>query len=230
MKSVKTFFFGPDLAEQNARIQREIRKNEREITKAQNETKRSEIKAKNLIIAADKRAQRSPALARQANEEARMFASELARKRKQQNRLAEQMANIKSVKQQVDLAFGMQKIQGTLGLSVKVMQDVNQIIRIPELHNNAQALAKELMTAGIIDEMTDEMLPAADELEVLDDETEGVLNEVLKSRMEKAGTLPVEPIPVVPVTQEPAPVEEEDVADDELRMDFMRDRLEALKS
>ncbi|KAI4593237.1 Vacuolar protein-sorting-associated protein 24 [Pestalotiopsis sp. 9143b] len=214
----------------NARISREIRKNEREITKAQNETKRAEIKTKNLIIAADKRAQRNPALARQANEEARMFASELARKRKQQDRLAEQMANVKSVKQQVDLAFRMHKIQGALGLSVQVMQDVNKIIRIPELHSVAQGLGRELMTAGIIDEMTDEMLPTAEELEVLDDETEGVLNEVLKSRMEKAGTLPVEPIPVVPVTQEPAPVEEEDVADDDLRMDFMRDRLEALKS
>lgn len=159
-----------------------------------------------------------------------MFASELARTRKQANRLADQKANIKSVDSQVELAFDMQKIQGTLGLSVKVMQDVNEIIRIPELRVNAQALAKELMTAGIIDEMTDEILPSGDDLEVLDDETEGVLNEVLKSRMEKAGTLPVEPIPVVPVTQEPAPVEEEDVADDELRMDFMRDRLEALKS
>lgn len=159
-----------------------------------------------------------------------MFASELARKRKQQDRLAEQMANVKSVKRQVELAFDMHKIQGTLGLSVQVMQDVNKIIRIPELRESAQALAKELMTAGIIDEMTDEILPTADELEVLDDETEGVLNEVLKSRMEKAGTLPVEPIPVVPVTQEPAPVEEEDVVADDLRMDFMRDRLEALKS
>lgn len=191
--------------------------------------KRAEIKTKNLIIAADKRAQRNPALARQANDEARMFASELARTRKQVNRLAEQKANIESVKQQVKLTFDMQKISGTLGLSVKIMQDVNTLIRIPELHSVAQGLAKELMTAGIIDEMTDEILPS-DDLEVLDDETEGVLNEVLKSRMEKAGTLPVEPIPVVPVTQEPAPVEEDDVADDELRMDFMRDRLEALKS
>lgn len=189
--------------------------------------KAAEIKTKNLIIAADKRAQRNPSMAESASREARMFAGELARVRKQEKRLALTRAQLNSVRDQVELAYDMRKVQGTLSTSVGIMQDVNTLIRIPELHAVAQALGKELMTAGLIEEMTDEILPE-DDIEVMDDEADTVLSEVLKGRTEKTGTLPVDSIPAVPVAQEP--VEEFDDSAFEREDAMYRERLEALRS
>jgi charged multivesicular body protein 3 len=186
--------------------------------------KATEIKTKNLIIAADKRAQRNPSMAASASREARMFAGELARVRKQTQRLAATKAQLESVGMQVELAFNMQKVQGTLNSSVGIMQDVNTLIKIPQLHAVAQALGKELMTAGLIEEMTDEILPD-DDIEIFDEEADTVLNEVLKGRTEKTG---VDSIPSVPVAQEP--VEEFDESAFEREDAMYRERLEALRS
>ncbi|KAF7523120.1 hypothetical protein G7054_g11896 [Neopestalotiopsis clavispora] len=216
-KAFSNLIWGPDPAEQN----------DRALKRAINDTKRSELKTKNLIIEADKRAQRNPSMAQQASRDARMFAGELARLRKHNQRLAETEAQIKSVGMQVDIAFEMRKVQGTLNSSVGIMQDVNKLIRLPELHNVAQALGKELMTAGLIEEMTDELLPEND-IEVYDEETDGVLNEILKGRTEKAGALPVDSIPSVPIAQEP--VEEFDDSAFEREDAMYRERLEALRS
>ncbi|ETS79092.1 hypothetical protein PFICI_08945 [Pestalotiopsis fici W106-1] len=227
-KAISNMIWGPDPAEQRKKIKANLRRNETQLSIETRKLKAAEIKAKNLIIAADKRAQRNPSQAESASREARMFAGELARVRKQSQRLAATKAQLDSVGMQVELAFNMQKVQGTLNSSVGIMQDVNTLIRLPELHAVAQALGKELMTAGLIEEMTDEVLPH-DDIEIFDEEADGVLNEILKSRTEKTGTLPNESIPSVPVGQEPVEVELDDSAS-ERENAMYRERLEALRS
>lgn len=195
-------------------------------------TKQVEVKTKNLILAADRRSQRDPTRAKQAQKEARDFARELIRTRKASNRLVTAKAQLNSVQMQVNEAFAVRKIEGSIKASVGIMKDVNTLIRLPELAHTMSELSMELMKAGVIEEMTQDMLPEDDVLLEEDEEAEGevdkVLGEILKGKMEKTGQLPSAPPQKV---EEPQPLaEEEDEEDMEATMDQMRNRLEALRS
>jgi charged multivesicular body protein 3 len=218
-----------------------MRKLDRDITTI----KQAETKTKNLIIAANKRAQRGdPSRQKQAQREVREFARELIRTRKAGDRLVTGRAQLASVQMQVSEAFALRRIEGSIKASVGIMKDVNSLIRLPQFAQTMQELSMELMKAGIIEEMVGEVLPVGDE-ELLgeeEEEAEGevdkVLGEILKDRMETAGPLPSVPLPQqqqqVPAQkhqQQPAQVEEEDEEEDtEAMMDQMRNRLEALRS
>lgn len=195
-------------------------------------TKQVEVKTKNLILAADRRSQRDPSRAKQAQKEARDFARELIRTRKASNRLVTAKAQLNSVQMQVNEAFAVRKIEGSIKASVGIMKDVNTLIRLPELAHTMGELSMELMKAGVIEEMTQDMLPEDDALLEEDEEAEGevdkVLGEILKGKMDKTGQLPSAPPQKVEESQPVA--EEEDEEDMEATMDQMRNRLEALRS
>ncbi|KAI0385638.1 hypothetical protein F5Y04DRAFT_189306 [Hypomontagnella monticulosa] len=231
MEGLKSLFVKPDPNAQmrkcNALIRSNIRKLDRDITQVKN----VELKTKNLIIAADRRAQRNPAQARQAQREVRDFARELLRARRTSARLVTSKAQLNSVQMQVNEAFAVRKIEGSIRASVGVMKDVNALVRLPQLAGTMRELSMELMKAGVIEEMVGESLPVDDMLEDEEEEAEGevdkVLGEILKGRMEKAGTMPSAPLPEQNVPEQQVEEEEED---QEAMMDQMRNRLEALRS
>jgi len=186
----------------------------------------AENKAKTLIIQANRRAQRNPSQVKQAEKDIRIFARELIRTRKQSNRLVTSKAQLNSVAMQVQEAFAVRKIEGSIRSSVGIMKDVNTLVRLPELMGTMRELSQELVKAGIIEEMVGDSLP--DELEEEDEEAESevdkVLGEILQEKM-KVGATPTMPTPV----QEPV-AEDEDEEDAEAMLSQMRGRLEALKS
>lgn len=126
---------------------------------------------------------------------------------------------------QVNEAFAVRKIEGSIRSSVGIMKDLNRLIRLPEMAQTMQQLSTELMKAGIIEEMVEDILPEDGEMLMEDEgEVDKVLGEILKDRKEPS--LPVAPVPE-PQTQE---VEEEEEEDAEAMMDQMRNRLDALRS
>jgi len=138
---------------------------------------------------------------------------------------------------QVNEAFALRKIEGSIKASVGIMKDVNTLIRLPELAGTMQELSVELMKAGIIEEMVGEALPVdpegmfEDEEEEAEGEVDKVLGEILKGKMEKTGELPSVPLQQTPVAAgKQAAEEEEDEEATEAMMDQMRNRLEALRS
>ncbi len=214
-----------------------MRKLDRDIA----QLKMTETKTKNLIIAANKRAQRGGASEasrqKQAQREVRDFARELIRTRKAGQRLVTGRAQLASVQMQVSEAFALRRIEGSIRASVGVMRDVNALVRLPQFAQSMQELSVELMKAGIIEEMVGEVLPVdgdalGEEEEEAESEVDKVLGEILKDRMETAGTLPSVPLPQekVPAQQQPVAEEEDEEEDTEAMMDQMRDRLEALRS
>lgn len=202
-------------------IQSNTRKLERDIQNL----KATEAKTKTLILNASKRAQRNPSQAKQAAQETRIFARELIRVRKQNGRLATSKAQLQSVKMQVNEAFSVRKIEGSLKASTGIMRDVNSLVRLPELTGTMRELSQELVKAGIIEEMVSDSLPDSELMEGEDDEAEEevdkVLGEILKDRLpaEKPADLPAVRIE-----------EDQDEEDQEELLDQMRGRLEALKS
>merc|ERR1711900_81260 len=203
MESIKAVFFKPD-------PQAQVRK------------------CNQLIIQANRRAQRNPSQAKQAEKDIRIFARELIRTRKQHNRLVTSKAQLNSVSMQVTEAFAVRKIEGSIRSSVGIMKDVNSLVKLPELMGTMRELSQELVKAGIIEEMVGDSLP--DELEEADEEAETevdkVLGEILTDKMSKVGATPNLP---TPVKDQPV-AEDEDEEDAEAMLDQMRGRLEALKS
>lgn len=164
----------------------------------------------------------------QANQDVRIFARELLRIRKQAGRLHTSKAQLQSVQMQVNEAFSVRKIEGSIKASTGIMKDVNSLVRLPELTGTMRELSAELTKAGIIEEMVGDMIPEGEGLmegedEEAEEEVDKVLSEVLKDRM-PAGKQKEEELPSAPTGME----EEEE--DQEEMLAQMRGRLEALKS
>ena len=188
-----------------------------------------ESKSKQYILQASKRGQRNPSQAKQAASETRTFAREMIRIRKQNSRLATSKAQLQSVQMQVNEAFSMRKIEGSLKASTGIMKDVNSLVRLPELTGTMRELSQELVKAGIIEEMVGDSLPDDQLLEGEDDEAEAevdkVLGEILEGRLGKSD---ISHMVTGPIEEEQAP--EEDLEEQEAALAQMRGRLEALKS
>lgn len=205
-----------------------MRSNTRKLDRDLANLKALESKTRNYILQASKRAQRNPAQSKQAAQETRIFARELIRVRKQEQRVATSKATLASVGMQVNEAFAMRKIEGSIKNSTGIMKDVNTLVKLPEISGTMRELSQELVKAGIIEEMVSDSLPDQELLEGEDEEAESevdkVLSEVLKDKVQ-APSLPAEP--ATPV--EAQPVEEDEVGSEEM-LAQMRGRLEALKS
>ena len=208
-----------------------IRSNTRKLDRDILQLKTLDQKTRSLILQASKRGQRNPPQAKQAAQETRTFAKELIRIRKQSARLATSKAQLQSVQMQVNEAFSVRKIEGSIRASTGIMKDVNSLVRLPELTGTMRELSQELMRAGIIEEMVGDSLPDEEVGEVEDEEAETevdrVLGEVLQGRMGKAK---VDERPVGEEARLEQQEEEESLEDQEASLEQMRGRLEALKS
>lgn len=208
-----------------------IRQNTRQLDRDLNQLKTLEGKTRQYIVNASRRAQRNPSQAKQAMSETKTFARELLRIRKQTTRLSTSRAQLQSVGMQVNEAFQVRKIQGSLQKSTAIMKDVNTLVRMPELTSTMHQLSMELVKAGIIEEYVDEALPddslLEDELDEAEEEVDKILQEILQGKLSQAPANPVaQPVDETPVAIEP----EEEFEDQEATLSQMRDRLEALKS
>lgn len=129
---------------------------------------------------------------------------------------------------QVNEAFSVRKIEGSIRASTGIMKDVNTLVKMPELTGTMRELSQELVKAGIIEEMIDDSITASEPLEDEEEaetEVDKILGEVLKTK------LPQDQVPSE--VNQPTSVEQNADAEDEDQeqlLDQMRGRLEALKS
>ncbi|KAI0875738.1 Snf7-domain-containing protein [Hypoxylon argillaceum] len=233
MDSLKSVFVKPDPQAQHRRCNAIVRSNARKLDREITNMRQLEIKTKNLILQADKRAVRDPQRQTQAHREMRDFAHILIQHRRTSALLVTSKAQLSSVQMKINEAFAMRQLEGTIRASVGVMQDVNSLIRLPELAGTMQELSVELIKAGIIEEMVGENLPqdgsAEFEEEVAEGEVDKVLGEILKERTATTGKLSAAPTAQEPITATPQR-EEEGEEDNKAMMDQMRYRLEALRN
>ncbi|OAA63180.1 charged multivesicular body protein 3 [Cordyceps fumosorosea ARSEF 2679] len=230
METLRAVFTKPDPQAQARKCNALLRTNIRKLDRDINNIKQAEAKARQLIIQADRRGQRDPSRAAQARKEVRLYAGELIRARRQTARLHTAKAQLGSVQMQVSEAFAVRKIEGSIRSSVGIMKDVNTLISLPALAVTMRELGTELVKAGIIEEMVEDVLPEdADPLLEDDAEVDRVLSQILKDKKET--TAVAAPLPAAPLPDPEVPVAAEEVEEDpEEMMDQMRDRLNALRS
>jgi len=212
-------FWKPDPAVQLRKCNQLIRKNTRELERHIQQLKNLEVKTKNLIVQTSKgKNGNTPA-------QVRLLARELVRIRQQSARLATSKAQLQSVGMQVNEAFSMRKIEGSIKASTSVMKDVNSLVRLPELTGTMRELSQELVKAGIIEEMVSDSLPETEieEDEEAESEVDKVVAEVVGGRLEKTIPVPKEQGPPVGEEEPGPPIEDPE-------MEVMRQRLEILKS
>ncbi|KAF9283376.1 Charged multivesicular body protein 3 [Linnemannia elongata] len=112
-------------------------------------------------------------------------------------------------------------IAGTLQKSSEVMGMVNNLVKLPEISAQMQEMSKEMMKAGIIDEMLQDTMESMDDDEI-EEEAEEEVNKVLFQITD--GLLGEAPLAAGSLPTEAEEEEEEPALDD------MQRRLEALKS
>jgi len=227
METIRGLLWKPTPEEQKRKCNALVRQNVRKLDRDIMQLKATEAKTKSLILQSSKRAQRNPSMAKQANQDVRIFARELIRVRKQNGRLQTSKAQLQSVQMQVNEAFSVRKIEGSIKASTGIMKDVNSLVRLPELTGTMRELSSELMKAGIIEEMLDDTLMDNEMLEgeadEADEEVDKVLSDILKDRLPRSQAKEDE-LPTL------TPAEEEEEEDQAEMLAQMRGRLEALKS
>ena len=119
-----------------------MRSNGRKLDRDLANLKALESKTRNFILQANKRGQRNPSQAKAAAQEMRVFARELLRVRKHEQRVATSKATLESVGMQVNDAFMMRKIEGSIKNSVGIMKDVNTLVKLPEISGTMRELSQ----------------------------------------------------------------------------------------
>ncbi len=229
MDTFKAVFFKPDPKEQKRKCDTLIRQNKREIDRSVMQMRNSSNKTKADIRSMAKRMQHSPAQAKDIQRSIRMLGKEIANLNKHEMRLNTNKAQLDSIQMQVNEAFAVRKIEGSLKASTKIMRDVNTLTKLPELTSTMQLLSQELMKAGIIEEMVGDMLPD-DDLLGEEEETEAEVNKAIREALGDSESARVLGQTEEAFPEAPVQIEEPDTQISENDLAQMRMKLEALKS
>ncbi|XP_063922575.1 charged multivesicular body protein 3 [Zophobas morio] len=156
-----------------------------------------------------------------------ILAKEILHARRAITKIYTSKAHINSVMLQMKNQLATLRVAGSLAKSTEVMQAMQRLIRVPEVAQTMQNMSKEMMKAGIIEEMLDETMDTfEDNTEEMEEAAQNEIDKVLWEITEgKLGEAPAPPVGERPV-EKPVEVEEED----EEEIEEMQSRLAALKS
>ncbi|CAI6369252.1 unnamed protein product [Macrosiphum euphorbiae] len=157
-----------------------------------------------------------------------ILAKEILRSRKTINKLITSKTHMSSIQMQMKNQLSVLRMAGSLQKSTEVMQTMHNLIKVPEVAATMRDLSKEMMKAGIIEEMLDDTMEnVMDDPEDMEEEAQSEIDKVLWEIT--AGALGQAPMAVTEtpggsVLQETEAVEEDD------DLEEMKNRLQALKS
>lgn len=111
----------------------------------------------------------------------KILAKEIIRARKACNKLCTSKAHLNSVALQMKNQLATIRVAGSVSKSTEVMQAMQSLVRVPEVAATMRELSKEMMKAGIIEEMLDETMDSIEESEDMEDEADEEVDKVIKS-------------------------------------------------
>ncbi|KAJ1797572.1 Vacuolar protein-sorting-associated protein 24 [Coemansia sp. RSA 2399] len=163
------------------------------------------------------------------------LARELVRSRRQKDRIATSNAQLNSISMELRRQLSTLKVAGTLQKSTHVMKSVNQLISVPQLQRSLMEMSKEMMKAGIIDEMTEDMLESIDDADVEEEaeaEVDRVLAEVTEGMLGAINPVSVakNPAAAAAAAERDHAAKASENAESDIDLDEMNMRLSALRS
>ncbi|KAK9804420.1 hypothetical protein WJX72_011763 [[Myrmecia] bisecta] len=165
----------PDPKELVRKWQADLRTEQRKIERQIREIQRDEKVAQKQVKECAKR---------NDMQSAKVIARELVHTRRVVGRLYTNKAHIISMSTQLTEQLAMAKVAGSLKQSGEVMKLVNDLMKVPELMGTMQQMSKEMMKAGVIDEMMEDAMDSALDSEEVEEDAEAEVDKVL---MEIAG-------------------------------------------
>ncbi|XP_077283928.1 vacuolar protein sorting 24 [Arctopsyche grandis] len=158
-----------------------------------------------------------------------ILAKEIIRSRKAITKIHVSKAHLNSVQLQMKNQLATLRIAGALQKSTEVMQAMQSLVRLPEVANTMRDMSKEMMKAGIIEEMLDETMDSLEDTEEMEEEAQSEVDKILWELTQgKLGEAPAPPVASentpIPTTSHVHDKEEEE------DLDEMQSRLEALRS
>ncbi|KAL6506428.1 hypothetical protein OROGR_024609 [Orobanche gracilis] len=161
---------------------------------------------------------------------AKALAKEVVRSRKTVNRLSENKAQLNSVSMHLGESVAIARTVGHLSKSAEVMKLVNNLMKALQVAVTMQEFSKEMIKAGVIEEMMNDAVDNALDSEDIEDETEEEIDKVLTEVAgETAAQLP-EAVRKAKLKQPATIKDEEETIDDEEEMEEIRARLARVRS
>jgi len=158
-----------------------------------------------------------------------VYAKELIRSKRAIAKIYTSKAHLNSIQMHMKEQLAILKTAGALQKSTQVMQSLQALFRVPEVAATMRELSKEMMRAGILEEMIEDTFESLEDTEDLEEQAEQEIQNVLwQVTAGQLGTAPAagsHELPAQPAAAAAAPV-----SDDEEELEEMQSRLQALRS
>ena len=200
---------------------KKIRKEGYNLDRQINAIKREEAKVTRSLKEAAKKGDK---------ESCQILAKELINSRKAVTKLYTAKANLNSVQMQMKSQLATLKVAGTLQTSAEVMKSMSQLVKLPEIQKSMMELSREMMKAGVIEEMMEDVMEPLGEEEEMEEaaqaEIDKVILEITTGKLKDAPRALADTLPAAGAEV----AEEEDPVEDDGELEEMQSRLEALRS
>jgi len=201
---------------------KKIRKEGYNLDRQINAIKREELKVTKSLKEAAKRGDKDVC---------QILAKEVINSRKSVNKLYTAKANLNSVQNQMKGQLATLKVSGALAQSADVMKNMSALVKIPETQKTMMELSKEMMKAGIIEEMLEDTMEGLNDGEEMEEaaqeEIDKIILELTTGKLTEAPNAVKDTLPVPDDVEE---VKDEEIAEGEEELEDMQSRLEALRS
>lgn len=161
------------------------------------------------------------------------LAKEIINARKHITKIHTSKAHLNSIQLQMKNQLSLLRVSGSIQKSTEVMQAMQRLVNVPEVAATMREMSKEMMRAGIMEEMIEETMESIEP--DMDDMEEQAQEEIDKVLWElTAGALGKVPAVVTDTPSSSKQKQEEAVGDleedDQDELEDMKSRLEALRS
>ena len=184
---------------------KKIRKEGYNLDRQINAIKREELKVSKSLKEAAKKGDKDVCA---------ILAKEIINSRKSVNKLYTAKANLNSVQNQMKGQLATLKVAGALAQSADVMKSMSALVKIPETQKAMMELSREMMKAGIIEEMLDDTMESLTEEESLEEaaqeEIDKIILELTTGKLTDAPAAVKDTLPAQASREEEDEVEEED--------------------
>ncbi|KAL2099349.1 hypothetical protein ACEWY4_005829 [Coilia grayii] len=198
-----------------------IRKEMRVIDRQIRDIQREQEKVKRSIKDAAKKGQKDVCV---------ILAKEMIQSKKAVNKLYASKAQMNSILLSMKNQLALLRVSGALQKSTEVMKAMQSLVKVPEVQATMRELSKEMMKAGIIEEMLEDTFESMEDEDEMEEEAEAEVDKILFEIT--AGALGKAPSKVTDALPEPEPQGATAASEEEEEEDIeeMQSRLAALRS
>lgn len=203
---------------------RKIRKEMRVIDRQIRDIQREEEKVKRSIKEAAKKGQRDVCV---------ILAKEMIQSKRAISKLHASKAQMNSVQMSMKNQQALLRVSGSLQKSTEVMKAMQSLIKVPEIQATMRELSKEMMKAGIIEEMLEDTFESMDDSEDMEEaaeaEVDKILFEITAGALGKAPSKVTDELPEMTYNEAEGATAASDEESEE-DIEEMQSRLAALRS